>query len=289
MTKDKKSSLTGILLMTTAVLLFACKDALVKSTGGYYSPILIMWLQLSFMAIMWLPFLIAYHGWRSLLPKPFLWQFVRGASIAVGMALAYWSIILIPMTDAIAMAFVAPLVVATLSPFLLKESIGVYRILAVIFGFVGALILLRPLFVGEGLGYLIGLLSGIAFGIYYTANRRTATAQSSSIMVVVYPAYIGTVLITPFVPFTWTPPRIDDSAVIIGFMLLTYIGQTLLLTAFRFGEATVVAPFHYMHLVGATILGYIFFSEIPDFYTWFGVVIIVASGLFIAFRENRAN
>ena len=77
--------------------------------------------------------------------------------------------------------FVAPLVVATLSPFLLKERIGVYRILAVIFGFVGALILLRPLFVGEGLGYLIGLLSGIAFGIYYTANRRTATAQSSSI------------------------------------------------------------------------------------------------------------
>tara|TARA_B100000700_G_scaffold310704_1_gene391598 strand:- start:585 stop:1202 length:618 start_codon:yes stop_codon:yes gene_type:complete len=205
------------------------------------------------------------------------------------MALAYWSIILIPMTDAIAMAFVAPLVVATLSPFLLKERIGVYRILAVIFGFVGALILLRPLFVGEGLGYLIGLLSGIAFGIYYTANRRTAAIQGSSIMVVVYPAYIGTVLVTPFVPLTWTSPRIDDSAVIIGFMLLTYIGQTLLLTAFRFGEATVVAPFHYMHLVGATILGYIFFAEIPDFYTWFGVVIIVASGLFIAFRENHSH
>ena len=241
------------------------------------------------MTIMWLPFLIAYHGWRSLLPKPFLWQFVRGASIAVGMALAYWSIILIPMTDAIAMAFVAPLVVTALSPFLLKERIGVYRILAVIFGFVGALILLRPLFVGEGFGYLIGLLSGIAFGIYYTANRRAAASKGSSIMIVVYPAYIGTVLITPFVPLTWTPPRMDDSAVIIGFMLITYIGQTLLLTAFRFGEATVVAPFHYMHLVGATVLGYIFFSEIPDFYTWFGVAIIVASGLFIAFRENRTD
>jgi len=101
--------------MTCAVLLFAWKDAIVKITAGYYSPILVIWVQLAFMSGIWLPILIIRHGWNQLLPRPLPWQIARGLSLITGMGLFYWSVMIIPLADATAVSFTSPLIVAALS------------------------------------------------------------------------------------------------------------------------------------------------------------------------------
>ena len=95
------------------------------------------------------------------------------------------------------------------------------------------------------------------------------------------------IILSPLIPFKWTAPRHQDIWIIIGFVILTSIAQTMVISAFRFGQASLIAPFHYMNIVGATFFGYLFFSEFPDLITWIGVAVVVGSGLYIVFRENK--
>ena len=272
--------------MTCAVLLFAWKDAIVKITAGYYSPILVIWVQLAFMSGIWLPILIIRHGWNQLLPRPLPWQIARGLSLITGMGLFYWSVMIIPLADATAVSFTSPLIVAALSPLILGEKIGLHRWGAVVVGFLGAVILLRPVFSGESFGYIIAFSSGICVGFFYITSRKLAR-EGAPFATIVYPAYIGLIMLSPLIPFKWTAPRPQDVWLIIGFVILTSIAQTMVLSAFRFGQASLIAPFHYMHIVGATFFGYLLFSEFPDLITWIGITVVVGSGLYIAVRENK--
>mgnify|MGYP002024252903 CR=1 FL=1 len=274
--------------MACGVLLFAWKDALVKLTGGYYSPILIMWIQFVFMSAIWLPILVYQNGWNWLIPKPLVWQSARGLSLVIGMGLFYWSVLLIPLTDATAMALISPLIVTALSTLMLDEKVGIHRWGAVIIGFMGALILLRPAFAGESLGYAIAFGSGICIGFFYATNRKLGRG-SLPLASVVYPAYLSAIVLCPLIPFKWTPPRPEDTYIIVGFLILTAAGQTMIISAFRYGQASLVAPFNYIQIVGAALFGYFIFSELPDPTTWTGVGVIILSGLYIAIRDHRIS
>lgn len=272
--------------MTLAVILFAWKDALAKLTGGYYSPVLIIWAQVVFMFGIWFPILVYKYGWSWLIPKPFGWQVARGLSVVTSIGLFYWAILLIPLADATAMAFTAPLIVTALSPWMLGEKVGVRRWSAVLFGFLGALILLRPAFDGDSIGYLLAFTAGLLLGFFYTANRKLADA-APPLVSVAYSAYMGVIILTPLVPFKWTTPRLDDGGLILGFVVLSAIGQSLLITAFRFGQASRVAPLHFIQIVAATFFGFLMFDDFPDMLTWVGVFVVVLSGLYIAMRETK--
>jgi len=281
------SSLLGILLMTIATILFAAKDVLAKMTGGYYSPVIIIWTQVTFLFLAWFPYVVYRHGWDWLIPKPFNWQVARGLSIVAGIGLFYWAILLIPLADATAMAFTAPLIVTALSPLMLGEKVGPRRWAAVIVGFLGALVLLRPAFNGDSLGYVIAFSTGLLLGFYYTTNRKLASA-APPLVSVVYGAYFGVIVLTPAIPFFWSTPRPEDWGLISGFAVLAAAGQTLLILSFQFGQASLVAPFHYIQIVAATIFGFFFFAEFPGSLTWAGVAIVIASGLYIVARESKA-
>ena len=193
---------------------------------------------------------------------------------------------IIPLADATAVSFTSPLIVAALSPLILGEKISLHRWGAVAVVFLGAVILLRPVFSGESVGYIIAFSSGICVGFFYITSRKLAH-DGAPFATIVYPAYIGLIILSPLIPFKWTAPRPQDVWLIIGFVILTSIAQTMVLSAFRFGQASLIAPFHYMHIVGATFFGYLFFSEFPDPLTWIGVIVVVGSGLYIAVRENK--
>jgi len=276
--------------MTCAVLLFAWKDAMVRLTGGYYSPVLIIWFQLVCMSGIWLPILIYRHGWNRLIPRPLSWQIARGLSVVMGLGLFYWSVMRIPLADATAVSFISPLVVAALSPVVLGEKIGFHRWSAVVVGFIGAIILLRPGFAGDSLGYITAFGSGLCIGFFFTTNRKLAHA-GAPIASIVYPAYLGSIIISPIIPFKWIAPRFEDTWLIIGFVMISCMAQSMVIAAFRFSQASLVAPFQYLQIVGATFFGYLYFSDFPDLITWMGISVIVGSGVYIAIRENitRAN
>ena len=271
--------------MTCSVLLFAWKDGIVKVTAGYYSPVLIIWFQLCCMSAIWLPILIYRHGWNQLIPRPLSWQIARGLSLVTGVGLFYWSVMQIPLADATAVSFVSPLVVVALAPIVLGEKTGFHRWRAVVIGFVGAIILLRPGFAGDSLGYIAAFGTGVCIGFFLTTNRKLAHA-GVPLASIVYPAYLGAIIISPFIPFKWTAPRVEDTWLIIGFVIITFMSQTMFIASVRYGQASLVAPFQYLHIVAATFFGYIFFSDFPDLITWIGITVIGASGGYIAIRGN---
>ena len=155
------------------------------------------------------------------------WQVARGLSAVTAIGIFYWAILLIPLADATAMAFTAPLIVTALSPWVLEEKVGVRRWSAVIIGFSGALILLRPALVGDSIGFLLAFISGLLLGFFYTANRKLADA-APPLVSVAYTAYMGVIVLTPLVPLKWVTPRPEDSWLILGFVVLSAIGQSCL-------------------------------------------------------------
>lgn len=272
--------------MVLAVFLMTFKDSLAKLTGGNYSPVLILWVQFVFMSSVYFPFLIWRYGPSVLLPKPFFPQVFRGLAIVVAVILFYWAIETIPLADATAMSFTAPLVVTAISPIFLGEKVGLRRWSAVTVGFLGVMLILRPDMENIRLGYLMTLGTGFFLGFFYMYNRKLASAAPLFVSAA-YTAYIGAIVLTPAIPFVWSPPQPQDLTVIFWFLIISTVGQTVLTTAFRFGEATFIAPFQYTQIIGATLFGFIMFGDFPDRLTWVGIAIAIMCGVYIAVREGK--
>lgn len=155
-------------------------------------------------------------------------------------------------------------------------------------GFVGVLIVLRPEF-GEGrLGYLIGLGSGFFLGLFFIMNRKLA-ADETPVASIAYSACLGAIMLTPSAASVWSLPRPEDLLIIVSFLCAALLGQACMFTAFHFSEASVLSPYHFAQIVGATLFGYLFFNEFPDVTTLFGIAVIIASGIYIALRGLQTN
>jgi len=279
-----RNLILGIGLMVLSVFLFPLKDAFVKLLDGQYSAIQIVWTQFSVTAVVFFAVVLAREGKGALLIRAPALQILRALFVTTGMGTFYWAIALIPLAEATAMQFIAPLVVTALSPFLLGEKVSVRRWLSVIAGFAGVLIVFQPQFGGEREGYFIALLSGLCIGFFFILNRKLAS-RASPIASIAYSAFLGAIMVSPLVPSVWITPRAEDLWVIAGFLTFALTGQAAMFSAFHFGEATLISPFHYVQIVGATLFGYLFFSQFPEPARLSGIAIIIASGIYIAVRE----
>ncbi len=285
MTRHKP--LLAIFLMILATILFPTKDGIVKTFGGYYSPIFVLWAQYVVMYLVVAPVAVAQHGAGILVPRPFGLQLVRGVSVSLAIILFYWAVTLIPLADATATTFIGPLVAAALSVPLLKEQVGWRRWTAIIIGFAGVLIILRPEFSGERLGYFVALGTGISLGVFYVTNRKLSV-HAPQMANAAHSAVFGAVILLPVIPFLWVAPRSEDAISWGLFFLFSTAGQIFAVAAFRYGPAAMVALFQYAAIITATAFGFLVFGDFPDAFTWAGIAIIVASGMYVALRERRA-
>ena len=276
--------LIGILFVSTALSINAVKDGVAKLLGGYYPPLMLVWIHLAFTCLLLMPLVFKKYGRTVLFPQKFGIQVLRSTLFVLGISLFYWSLHYIPLADTTSMVFIAPIVVTALSPIILGEKLGLHRSLAVLVGFVGVYIILRPEFSGDRFGYILGLGAGSCLGMFYMANRKLAEYQPQ-LVAVTYTAVFGTLLLLPTLPFVWIIPRPSDSALLTSFVLLAIIGQIFLISAFSYTKASTLAPFQYTQLIAATIVGVIVFDTFPDQTTWLGIFLIVVSGLSIALRE----
>ena len=276
----------GITFMCCALSLNAVKDGLAKLLDGYYSPLFLVWLHLIFSCLILIPIVWAKYGKSILFPRPILLQIVRSMVFVIGISFFYWSLEYIPLADTTSMVFIAPILVTALSPWLLNEKIDFQRVLAVVFGFAGVLIILRPEFSGERIGYFLAFTGALGIGLFYIANRKLAKSQPQ-LVAVTYTAIIGTIFLTPLLPYLFKEPRVQDSIILLSFVSLATIGQILMISAFSFAQASVLAPFQYMQLLSAIVFGLLVFDAFPDIFTLTGASMLIAAGLFITFRENK--
>ena len=184
------------------------------------------------------------------------------------------------------MIFLAPLVVTALSPVVLGEALGVRRTIAVIIGFLGIVLILRPAFDGDPKGYIIGLAAGFSIGLFYIATRKLA-AYTPQIVAAAYTPLIGAFLIAPLAPFFWTTPVAADGGMIAAFLVLATLGQVMMISAFSYAPANIIAPFQYSQIIGAIGFSVIVFGDFPGPWTWSGIALIAGAGIYIAVRETK--
>ena len=279
------SNVRGIIYMCAAVSMFPFLNAAVKVLSADYPTQQLVWLRyvghLAFILAVFLP----QHGTRLFRTTQPMAQLTRSVLLLSATAFYFTALNFIPLTTAAAISFTSPFVVTALSVPILAEPVGVRRWTAVVIGFIGALIIIRPGLAGFHWAALLVVGSSSSYALYQVLTRRIA-GHDSPATTIAYTAIIGA-LMTSFVgPFYWVWP--DNALDWVLFASLGIIGGTghyLVVKGFQWGQASVLAPFSYGQLVGATILGYLIFADFPDGWTWLGAAIVIACGIYIAYRE----
>ena len=202
-----------------------------------------------------------------------------------GVACFFTALKYIPFADATAMLLFGPVVATVLSPFFLNEKIGPLRIAAAVFGFLGVIIILRPGFAGESIGYYFGFGAGVLIGLYFISNRLLAGSEDF-LLNITFNGLTGALALTPLVIWVWEPIPESTYMELAIIVAMSVIGQGSMISSFNFGPAALISPYSYTMIIFATLIGYFVFGTLPDAFSWTGMTLIVGSGLFIAHREQ---
>ena len=216
--------------------------------------------------------------------KPKL-QILRGLILLIANICFFYSISVISLAKALTLAFVAPLIVTAFSPIFLGEKVGFRRWSAVVIGFLGSLVVIRPGFVEINLASLAALGTGIMYGFYLIITRKLSTSDNP-LLTLLLTGVVGAVIITCVMPFVWVKPTINQWSMMAAIGVFACIGHLFLILSLKYADASKLAPFSYFEIITNIIIGYYFFSDFPDNWTFFGLFIIVLSGIYISRREK---
>jgi drug/metabolite transporter (DMT)-like permease len=262
-------------------------NAAVKLLAADYPAAQITWARFTGHLIVMLVVFLPRYRWALIRTRRPTVQIGRSIAMLLSNLFYVMAIGRVPLATASAIGFTAPLIVTALSVPLLHESVGWRRWTAVLVGFVGTLMVVRP---GTGLhdpAVLLILLSSLAYALYQIGTRWIAPSDNAATGNI-FAALFGSLGMTLAMPFVFIPPHtVFDGLLFCSLGLLGGFGHYLVILAFQRGPAAVIAPLGYVELIGTTILGYLIFSNFPDLWTWIGAGVIIASGIYIAFRERK--
>ena len=219
--------------------------------------------------------------------KPKL-QIIRGLILLTANICFFYAISVISLAKALTLAFVAPLIVTAFSPIFLDEKVGFKRWSAVIIGFIGSLIVIRPGFVEINLASLAALGTGIMYGFYLIITRKLSTSDNP-LLTLLLTGVVGAVIISFIMPFVWVQPTINQWSMMTAIGVFASIGHLFLILSLKYADASKLAPFSYFEIITNILIGYYFFGDFPDSWTLLGLAIIVMSGIYIYQREKSAN
>lgn len=288
--------LVGILLKVLSAFAFTLMAATIKYVSVRYPVGQLIFFRSAFAIlplIVWMAFsdsLINVVRTNNL--KGHLLRSVIGSTgmIAGFMALSY-----LPLSDAVAIGYAAPLMVVVLAALLLKETVRAYRWSAVAIGFIGVIIMLTPHLgvagpdvanEGRATGAMLGLLAATCTAAATIQVRRlTMTERTGAI--VFYFSLFATIIGLASIVFGWTMPDLWDFAILVTIGILGGVGQILLTQSYRYGDASLIAPFEYTTMIWAVLLGWFVFGQLPEAVVLIGAAIVIAAGIFVIWREHR--
>ena len=271
-------------LLAWAILPFM--DVIAKYLSADLSFFQITWARYFFTVFFALPFMFFFFRKKLVWSTQPKLQSLRGLLLFCANILFFYSISIISMSKALTLAFVAPLITTILSPFFLNEKVGVRRWAAVIVGFIGSLIVIRPGFLDLNLATIAGLGTGFFYGLYLIVTRKLHTADNP-LLTLLLTGVVGLLIATFIVPFFWLDPTLTQWLLLALMGIFACLGHFFLIISLRYAEASKLAPFGYFEIVTNVILGYYFFADFPDSWSWLGLIIIIFSGIYISFREKK--
>lgn len=277
----------AVLFMLFAAVILPLLNAVIKHLNPSYPVLELLWARyaghLAFMVVVFAP----RYGLSLLASSRPGLQIIRSLLFCGSTFLTFYALGFIPLATAAAISFTAPLIVTAASPLLLGEKVGLSRAMAVLVGFLGALVVVRP---GSGALHWAAFLifgSAAASALTQILSRKLAGRDSpeTSNTYMVLPGFL---LATIALPFIWQPPAsLWDAFLFVMLGVLGGLGHYCLVRAFELAPASFVSPFNYAQILAAALLSIIVFGQVPDIWTWCGSAIIAGSGLFILFRARR--
>jgi drug/metabolite transporter (DMT)-like permease len=275
----------GIASMLLAVAIFSCMDGLIKWLSATYPTIEIVFFRSAFAFLPLLPALV--KGGRAALRtrRPFV-QAGRAAIGLVSMAAFFYCFRQMPLADVFGIAFSAPIFVTAFSVPLLGERVGIRRWSAVVVGFLGVLVMVRP---DSGLFASASWIALFATVLYALGQIfvRDLTRTETTTCIVFYVTLTTTLVSATAMPFVWVMPGPRDAALLAAVGILGGLAQLAFTRAFRLAPAAVVSPFDYTGLLYAGVIGYSVWGDVPTLTFLVGAAIVMASGLYILHRETR--
>ena len=276
----------GIFLMCCALICFACLDTTGKWLGRHVPVWEVVWARYAGATVLMLIFTNPWKAEGSLkTQRPFL-QCTRAALLFSSTALNFLALRTLQLADTMSIAFALPLVVSLLAGPILGEWVGPRRLIAICVGFIGVLVVVRPGFATLQPG-MIFTIAGLFCYAFYNMLTRMISATDSATTTNFFSAISGWVILTPFLPVFWAWPQ--EIGVWLGLAATGFFGgygHYLLILAHGRAPAAVLAPYVYTQIVWMTALGYLVFGDVPGLYTAIGAAIVVASGLYLFYRER---
>jgi drug/metabolite transporter (DMT)-like permease len=281
--------LLGVALMLAAMAILPFIDVLAKVLGQQGLPILmVVWARALFGGLMTLPFALGAEGTRAFRPARPLHHLARAILLFSATFLFFHSLKHLPIADALAIFFVNPLVVTILSALILREKVGPRRWAAVAVGFLGTMIIIRPGLIELNPGTLYALGAGTALGAYFVMTRHIAGAADAMVLTFQTSA-IGAALMTLALPFLWQLPTPGQWLMLASLGVIATLGHILITKAYEHAEASLLAPLAFTEIIMATVVGWWFFGDLPDRWTALGVAVLIASAIYISWRERQAT
>lgn len=293
------SSVKGMALMAGCMIVLPMMDAIAKymATFETMSPGQVTFYRFFFQLVVLAPLFFMTVGSLKAVRRPWM-NLLRGALHASASLMFFTAVKYMPLADVFAIYFVEPFMLTIMSALFLGEKVGWRRWLAILVGFGGAMIVIQPSFEIFGWMSLLPVACAALFTLYLFLNRALGDVDSPLTMQMM--SGIGGTALMGVVLVIGDQAGIPDfemslPASSLGLVLLIVLGSLsgyvhlLVVRAFRLASVSLLAPFQYFEIISATVLGYLLFADFPTPSKWLGIIIIVASGLFIIWREQRQS
>ena len=277
--------LRGIALMVAAMAVFSAMDCASKVLAETYHPLMITWSRQVAQLLLLAPLVLWMGPWRCLRSSAPGAQTLRGLMLYGSTVCFVSGLAQLPLAEASAIGFVSPMFTTALSIPLLGEKVGIRRWMAVLVGFAGVLIVIRPGTAAFDPAALFPVASAVFWALALIVTRRNSH-RDSPITTLLYASIVGFVAASLPLPWFWATPDLASLGLILFMGVLSLGGHYLLVQAFQLGSVSILAPFAYSQMIWATLFGYVIFQNLPDAWTWAGAVVIILSGVSVWHRER---
>ena len=276
----------AIVLNISAWMLLPFMDGLAKFLSQEIHFLQVVWGRYFFMALF--SVLISSIFFRNHLrfPKAIKIQVLRSLFLFLSTIFFFYAISIISLAEALTLSFIAPIIATILSFIILKEQVGPRRWIAVITGFIGVLFVMRPGFNEINLATVGALCAGICYAFYLISTRKLSSIDSP-LMTLIFTGLSGAIVISLIVPFYWSSLNVNGWLILISLAAIGTLAHFLLILSLNYAEASKLAPLGYSEIIMNVIIGYYFFGDFPNQWIWIGLIIIIASGVYISLRENK--
>lgn len=281
---------SGILFHIAGLWLLSTLDASGKWLVLAGVPVLMVsWTRYAVHTVLMTAIVLPQRGKAMFKTQSLSRQLVRGFLMIATTILFFSVLTRLPLAEATAINFMAPLFMIAMAPWLLKESHRLHRWLGVIVGFAGMLVVVRPGAQLDPVGVALGLLTAFCFALFQIATRRVA--HDDPLTTNYYGGLFGTAALTLALPWFWVTPDLSfwEWMLLVSTGVTGFFGHWLQATAFKKSPASLLAPFSYMQIISAVTLGWLVFGQAPGTTTALGIALICAAGLGVALTEARLS